>query len=95
MTVDGGQKISDDEAANYTDYNKCIRVDTSNLVLVTTIINIKVDALLQNVSIAADCLTLTNGYLMTCIYSGSSVMSPNRLSLLWTSVATVLDDIIS
>jgi hypothetical protein len=37
----------------------------------------------------------TNGHLVTQFYSGSSVMSPNRPSLLWPSVATVLGDITS
>jgi hypothetical protein len=37
----------------------------------------------------------SNGHLMTRVYNGSSVMSPNRPSLLWPSVATVLGGIIS
>jgi hypothetical protein len=37
----------------------------------------------------------SNGPLVTCVYSGSLVMSPNRSSLLWTLVATVMGDIIS
>jgi hypothetical protein len=32
---------------------------------------------------------------VTRVYSGSSMMSPNRPSLLWTLVATVSSDIIS
>jgi hypothetical protein len=35
----------------------------------------------------------TNGHLVTRFYSGSFVMSPNRLPLMWFSVATVLGDI--
>jgi hypothetical protein len=37
----------------------------------------------------------SNRHLVTHVYSGSSVMSPNRRSLLWPSVAMVLGDIIS
>jgi hypothetical protein len=37
----------------------------------------------------------SNGHLMTRVYNGSSVMLPNRSSLLWPSVAKVLGNIIS
>jgi hypothetical protein len=37
----------------------------------------------------------SNEHLVTRVYSGLSVMSSNRPSLLWTSVATVFGDIIS
>jgi hypothetical protein len=36
-----------------------------------------------------------NMHLMTCFYNGSLVMSMNRLSLLWSSVATGSGDITS
>jgi hypothetical protein len=52
-------------------------------------------SLLQNASLAIGVSDFSNKHLVTCVYSGSSVMSPNRPSLQWPSVATILGDIIS
>jgi hypothetical protein len=52
-------------------------------------------ALLQNASDATGVSDFSNRCLMTRVYSGSSVMSLKRPSLLWPPVATALGDIIS